>query len=122
MQHLDASAPASGPVLGKAVFRAAQALGLTQADLSQVIGISPASVSRLVDGGYELSGKPFELAAYVVRLYRSLDASVHGDMDTMRAWMRNQNDHLHSVPRDEIKSIPGLVRVVAYLDAARAPV
>ena len=123
MQH-SKTAPqtASGAVLGKAAFRAAQALGLTGTDLAAVIGVSPASVSRLNDGQYTLSGKPFELAACLVRVFRSLDAIVHGDANSMKAWMANQNMHLNVVPKDEVRTAQGLVRVMNYLDAARAPV
>ena len=120
-QPLALSPASSGAVLGKAVFRAARALGLTGAELAAVIGVSPASVSRLNDGGYTLNGKPFELAACLVRVFRSLDAIVHGDADAMRAWMANPNRDLRATPREEVKSAPGLIRVMNYLDAARAP-
>jgi len=113
---------APGTVLGKAVFRASRALGLTGAELAAIIGVSPASVSRLNGGQYTLSGKPFELAACLVRVFRSLDAIVHGDATSMQAWMASPNAHLNTVPRDEIKTAPGLVRVMNYLDAARAPI
>lgn len=113
---------AAGAVLGKAVFRASQALGLNGAELATVIGVSASSVSRLNDGQYTLSGKPFELAACLVRVFRSLDAIVHGDEESMKAWMANENTHLNTVPKDEVKSAQGLVRVMNYLDAARAPI
>ncbi len=49
MRKTEASAEMeSGTVLGKAVFRASQALGLTGAELATVIGVSPASISRLI--------------------------------------------------------------------------
>jgi len=123
MNQANISAQAApGAVLGKAVFRASQALGLSGVELSTVIGVSPSSVSRLNDGQYTLSGKPFELAACLVRVFRSLDAIVHGDGTSMVAWMASQNTHLHAVPKDEIKSAQGLVRVMNYLDATRAPI
>lgn len=123
MQHVEVSSQAaSGTVLGKAVFRASKALGLTGAELAAIIGVSAPSVSRLNDGQYTLSGKPFELAACLVRVFRSLDAIVHGDGASMKAWMANENTHLNIVPKDEVKTAQGLVRVMNYLDAARAPV
>ena len=111
-----------GAVLAKAVFRAARSLGLSRAELSGVIGVSPSSVSRMGVGGYTLGGKPFELAACLVRVARSLDAVAHGDGDSVKAWMAGRNAHLNAVPKEEIKTAPGLVRVMTYLDAARAPV
>ena len=116
-----ATADERARVLGKAVVRAAAALGLNGPDLAAVLGVSTASVSRLPDGKYLLSGKPFELAACLVRVFRSLDAIVHGDGAAMKAWMRGPNSHLHAIPREEVKTAQGLVRVMAYLDATRAP-
>jgi transcriptional regulator with XRE-family HTH domain len=117
------AAPAATPdpafVLAKAVVRAAQALGLSQADLATVIGLSPASVSRLKDGALGLSGKPFELAACLVRVFRSLDAIVGGDRASMAAWMRNANTDLNATPREAIRDVAGLVAVMDYLDARR---
>jgi DNA-binding XRE family transcriptional regulator len=117
----NASDPDPGAVLSKAVLRAAQALGLTQADLASIIGVSPASVSRMKDGALPLSGKPFELAACLVRVFRSLDAIVAGDRRSMQAWIRTPNRDLGTVPRDALRDVAGLVGVMAYLDARRAP-
>lgn len=116
-----ATDPDPGLVLSKASVRAAQALGLTQADLAAVIGVSPASVSRMKDGTLSLSGKPFELAACLVRVFRSLDAIVGGDRAAMQAWMRNPNSDLNAIPREALRDVAGLVGVLGYLDARRAP-
>lgn len=110
-----------GRVLAKAAFRAASLLGLSQRELAATIGVSAASVSRMKDGGFQLSGKPFELAACLVRVFRSLDAITGGDRGVMRAWMRSENRDLGGVPRALIVTAPGLVEVMAYLDSARAP-
>ncbi len=118
--HIDAI-PQAGTTLAKAALRTAAALGLSQGDLAAVIGVSPASVSRLKDGGLSLSGKPFELAACLVRVFRSLDAIAAGDRDTILAWMRSPNRDLNAVPAEMLRDVSGLVTVMAYLDAARAP-
>ncbi len=110
-----------GRVLAKAAFRAAGMLGLSQKELAAAIGVSAASASRMKDGGFQLSGKPFELAACLVRVFRSLDAIVGGDQGVMRAWMRAANQDLGGVPRSLVLTAPGLVEVMQYLDAARAP-
>jgi Protein of unknown function (DUF2384) len=111
----------AGAILAKAALRTAEALALSQGDLALVIGLSPASVSRLKDGALALSGKPFELAACLVRVFRSLDAISAGDRDTMRAWMRSPNRDLNAVPAEMLREVSGLVTLMAYLDAARAP-
>jgi DNA-binding XRE family transcriptional regulator len=110
-----------GRVLAKAVFNAAGELGLAQRELARAIGVSEATVSRMKGGGYDLQGKPMELAACVVRVFRSLDAIAGGDPDTMRGWMRNPNRDLHGVPAELMAQATGLVTVMNYLDAARAP-
>ncbi len=109
-----------GTVLSKAGFRAAKALGLSQKTFADTIGVSSATVSRMKDGGFSLSGKPFELATYLVRVYRSLDAIVGGDAQAMRSWMAAQNTDLRGVPKAMLITSAGLITVMNYLDAQRA--
>ncbi len=68
------------------------------------------------------SGKSFELAALFIRLYRSLDAIVGGDEAVAKAWLKNENTALHSRPIDLIQKVQGLLDVIQYLDARRAPI
>ena len=111
-----------GAVVTKAALRAAGRLGVSNKVLARIIGLSEASVSRMGSGAYTLSPgeKPFELALLFVRLFRALDAVVHGDDAVARAWLDNPNTALGSTPLALIQSVPGLVNVVAYLDARRA--
>lgn len=113
--------PEPGRVVAKAAFNAAQELGLSQRELAQAIGVSDATVSRMKGGGYLLQGKPFELATCVIRIFRSLDAMAGADPDTIRGWMANKNNDLNGVPRDLLAQATGLILVMNYLDAARAP-
>lgn len=111
----------SGRVVAKAAFTAASELGLSQRELAAVIGVSEATVSRMRGGGYELSGKPYELAACLIRIFRSLDAIAGRDPATMRGWMGSHNNDLHGIPAELIAQATGLVTVMNYLDASRAP-
>jgi hypothetical protein len=115
---------AEAAVLTKAVMRAADLLGLSRTELKDVLGVSPATVSRMGAGAYRLAPgeKAFELAALFVRLYRALDAVTGGDGEVNIRWLRNENAALGGVPGDLIKSIAGLMQVLAYLDARRAVV
>ena len=107
-------------VLAKAALRAAERLGLNQGALSEVIGVSPASVSRMAQGqSVELRGKGRECALFLVRVFRSLDALMGGDPAKASAWFHAQNRHLHGIPAELVKSIGGLTRVAEYLDAMR---
>lgn len=116
-------APATeGAVVTKAVLSAAGRLAVPNKVLAAVIGLSEASVSRMGSGAYTLApgDKSFDLAVLFVRLFRALDAIVHGDERVARAWLRNENTALGGQPLALIQSVPGLVHAVSYLDARRA--
>ena len=110
-----------GQVAAKAVFRAAHELGLSQRDLAEAIGVSGATASRMKDGGYDLAGKPLELALCLIRVFRSLDAIVGGDSASLKGWMANRNDVLGGSPKALVLTATGLIEVMQYLDSARAP-
>lgn len=116
--------PDQGTVVTKALLRAAEELGITAKALAPVIGVSEATLSRMKNDGFALvSGtKPFELAVLFVRLFRSLDAIVGGDAQVARAWLNNANEALDGRPIEKIRTIAGLLDVIAYLDARRARV
>jgi transcriptional regulator with XRE-family HTH domain len=110
-------------VLTKAVLRAADRLGLTQRDLAGVLGLSPATLSRLPRRPLDPQSKEGELAILFVRLYRSLDALLgRGNTAKARTWLHASNSHLGGVPAELIHSITGLVHVIEYLDAMRGKV
>ena len=108
-------------VLSKAAVRAAKLLDLTQRDVSAALGVSEATASRLFTGKYLLSpdrAKEWELARLFVRMFRSLDA-LWGHEETARQWLASDNLALAARPKDLLRSVEGMVRVVTYLDAAR---
>ncbi|MGQ0686933.1 MbcA/ParS/Xre antitoxin family protein [Bradyrhizobium sp.] len=115
------AASREGAVLTKATIRASEKLGVSQKALGNIIGLSEPVVSRMKNGEYVLArGKPFELAALFVRLYRSLDAIVGGDEPAARKWMKNRNLALNGAPIDLVQKVYGLTHVVQYLDSRRA--
>ena len=107
--------PVRGDVLSKAVRNAGRGLGLSQAEIGQVIGRSRTSLSRSLDP----ESKAGELAVLLVRCYRSLFAIVGGDEEAMKHWMATENLHTGGIPRRQVKDIEGLTTVVNYLDAIR---
>lgn len=117
-----ASEPAQDVVVTRAVMKAAGRLGLPNRTVARILGVSEATVSRMGSGGYLLKpgDKAFDLALLFLRLFRALDAIAGGDEQTARAWLRNDNAALGGVPAALVETIPGLVNVVAYLDARRA--
>lgn len=110
----------SQSVLTKAVSRAAERLQISKALLASILGVSPATITRLYSGEYVLDQKrkEWDFALLFVRAFRSLDSIVNND-ETARVWLNNQNLALNARPIDLIKQTEGLVRVVQYLDTSR---
>lgn len=107
-------------VLSKAVGRAAERLDISRAALATILGVSPATITRLYSGEYHLAQnrKEWDFALLFVRLFRSLD-SIVGNEETARKWLNSNNLGLNGRPIDLVKHTEGLVRVVQYLDASR---
>jgi uncharacterized protein (DUF2384 family) len=107
--------------LGKALVRAARALGLSQTEVGEALGTSAASISRTFGAGRPVDPGSAEgrLALLLVRVFRSLDALVGGDEAKARAWLRAHNRHLGTPPVSLLATAPGLVHVAEYLDAMR---
>jgi hypothetical protein len=112
--------PEADTVLTKAVLRLADKLAISQKSLAATLGVSPASVSRLGrDRRIDPGTKEGELALLLLRVFRSLDATVGGDEDAARAWFHSNNTHLGGTPAELVQSVTGLAHVAEYLDAIR---
>ncbi len=111
-------------VLTKAVLRSADLLGVERKELSEIIGISEATISRMNSGEstVSLDTKEGEVAVQFVRIYRSLDSIFGGKPELCSKWLKATNTHLGGVPLELTKNIQGLVDVARYLDAMRAKV
>ena len=121
--HVATSAvPEAGAVVTKAVIRAADQLSVSARMLASIIGVSEATVSRMKrnEFGLEPGTKPFELAVLFVRLFRSLDSIAGGDSKVASSWLANPNTVLDGRSIEKMKSVSGLIDVIAYLDARRA--
>ena len=112
-----------GLVLCEAFLSLQGHLGLTQAELGQVIGRDRSKIRRLRGNGYlDPESKEGELARYLIRIFRSLYAQMGGDDELIRHWLETPNRHLNGIPKEMLETIEGLVRVMQYLDAMRAKV
>lgn len=111
-------------VLSEAVGRIAACWKLTNDQLAAILGLSPATVSRLRSGGFRLdrSNKAFELGQYLVRLFRSLDALMGSDDEASAGWLRANNIDLGGRPIDLLRTVRGLGEVTNYVDDYRAQV
>jgi hypothetical protein len=121
--HATTATPDPSNVLTKAVVRGAEALGMSDAQLAAVIGVSASSLSRMRSGvrTIEPGSKEGELALTFLRMYRSLSALLN-DKASCRAWFEAENTHLGGVPAVLVRRVEGLVDVTQYLDAMRGKV
>jgi transcriptional regulator with XRE-family HTH domain len=114
--------PRAEAVIAGALVRAARMLGLSQAEVAEVLGTSAASVSRTWNGERPIDPDSAEgrHALLFLRVFRSLDTLVGGDEAKARRWLDARNAHLGGqTPRALLAGTPGLVRVAEYLDAMR---
>ncbi|MBL4788005.1 MAG: DUF2384 domain-containing protein [Kordiimonadaceae bacterium] len=111
-------------VVTKAVLKTSEHLGINAATLGKILGVSPATVSRMANRSYLLktNRKEFELGLTFLRLFRGLDAINGGDDRTNKSWIRAKNSVLGGVPLELIATIAGLVNTVAYVDTFRAKI
>lgn len=116
MQAIAKSKPNESEVLGKAILRAGEQLGLSQTKIEKVIGRTRSSINR---NGVNPDSKAGELGLYILRCHRSLFALMGGDLDNMQHFMYTENRITHGVPAEQIERIDGLVNLVAFLDAMR---
>src|ERR1700694_1289213 len=108
-------------VLTRATLRAAALLGLKDAALARILGVSAASLSRLRrNRTIAPASKEGELAVLSLRVSRSLDAVLSGREGPSRAWFHAANHHLGGSPAELVQTVPGLIHVLQYLDAMRA--
>ncbi|NJM32436.1 MAG: XRE family transcriptional regulator [Limnobacter sp.] len=104
-------------VLNQALRKAIEALGLTQAQLAEIIGKDRTAISR---GQIDPVSKEGELALYFIRCYRALFALLGGNLANMTHWLTTANQHFaNQAPLQAMKTIAGLVGVLSYLDAIR---
>ena len=113
-----------GQVLSSAITRIANFWGFSNPKLGTVLGLSPATVSRIRSGKSLLdpATKSFEAGQFLLRLYRGLDALMGSDDDASRRWLATPNLDLDARPLDLIDSFKGLITVCDYVDAHRARV
>jgi len=119
MDNPIAANPDPAEILTKALLNTGKILGLTQDELGVIVGRDRTAFHR---AGLTPQSKAGELALLLIRVYRSLYALVGGDPAEMKHWMHTENYHTGGIPAEQVKSVPGLIRVLEYLDAIRGKV
>lgn len=103
-------------VLTEALANAGKHLGMSQAELGEIIGKDRTVISR---GRITADSKAGELALLFIRCYRALYVLVGGNSQQMRHWMQTDNLHTGGIPAEQVKTVQGLTTVLEYLDAMR---
>ena len=97
---------------------------LDQARLGRIIGKSTATISRMLDGKTTIDpdSKSGELALYLIRVSRSLNALMGDRYSVQRQWLSTDNKAFNCSPLEALTTAQGLVEVVSYLDAMRGKI
>ena len=105
----------------RAVCRAADYWEINNQQLSGILGLSGATISRLKRSQNFLNHatKEWELALLFLRAYRGLDAYMGGHMENEKSWLNADNSALNGVPMKLLETIDGLTGVVHYIDCIR---
>lgn len=113
-----------GVLVATAIQRIAEFWNLTNEGLGEILGLSDSTVSRLRTGSWQFrpGTKSFELAQYLMRLFRSLDSMLGSDDLAARSWLGSENRDLGGKPIELIRTIRGLSDVADYVDDYRARV
>ncbi len=115
--------PTQEVVLAKAIVKAAEQLGLKQAEAAKAIGIHRTAFSRLKSNpALDPDSKEGQLALIVIRIARALFALTGGDEKWIKRFMHTRNKMTGGVPAEQIASIEGLMAVLRFVDAIRGKV
>ena len=118
IRHMSITSNNSDRVLvGRSVLLASSRLSLTKRFTAAAIGTSTSTLYRVSKGAPLPSGKPYENALLLIRIYRNLFAILGADQKSMRHWMNMLNQHLNQQrPIELIQTTEGMVRLLWYLD------
>ena len=113
--------PQENIILTKALKNAADYWKINNKHISDIIGLSEASVSRLRNGVYHLDckSKQWQLAVMFLRIFRGLDAYMGGHIENERRWLQAHNTALGGTPLELMRNVEGLASVVQYIDYMR---
>lgn len=111
--------PDADRVLTDAFIAATAELGIAKALQAKIIGVSPATVTRLKQAYIKAASKPGELALLFLRMARSLIAYWGTDLTPAKQWLAGEHTALGGKPIELIQTAEGLVRVADYVDHIR---
>ncbi|WP_066561079.1 MbcA/ParS/Xre antitoxin family protein [Croceicoccus bisphenolivorans] len=109
-------------VLTAAVGRIADLWQWSDSRLGEILGLSPATVSRLRHGQTRLDPRSdaFEAGQLLLCLFDRLDALFGSDDDAARRWLEADNLDIGGKPIDRLVTMRGLIELCDYVDDWRA--
>lgn len=113
----------SDQVLSKGALRVGEQLGLTDAELAQVLHLDAQAISAM-EAGVELlrADTPAgQRAITLIKLHQALAANVGLDEQAGKRWMASHNTALAGTPASQIQTEEGMKAVLAYLQSMEAP-
>jgi hypothetical protein len=97
--------------------RAVRGLGVGREELGEVLDVAHDHAVAIVAGNARITpgSELGERALLLVRLHRAL-GDVYGSVERMHAWLQAREPALSARPRELIRSIHGLRRVVEHIE------
>ncbi|AYM98110.1 DUF2384 domain-containing protein [Acidovorax sp. 1608163] len=113
----------SDQVLTNGALRAGAQLGLTHAELAQVLHLDAQAISAMEAGIEPLRADtpPGQRAITLIKILHALAVNVGLDEETAKRWMASHNTALAGTPASLMQTDEGLGAVLAYLQRAEAP-
>ena len=108
-------------VVTMATVRAATILAVNDRQLAQLLGKDRSAISRYRSGKATIDPQSLsgQMAAYSIRVYRSLAAQFGEDDRILQQWMHGPVGTLGGKPIDLLATPQGLIHVLDYLDDLR---
>ena len=104
-------------ILFDAFNHAGNELGFDKSELSRVIG-----VSNSITDSIKPDSKQGERAILFVRCYRAVFGLLGSDSAVLQHWFAVRNHGTGGIPKEQVKTVKGLHRVLTYLDAMRGEI
>ncbi|MCG2574937.1 hypothetical protein LVY74_15450 [Acinetobacter sp. ME22] len=104
-------------VLAKAVMNVATQLNLSSVQLSDILGLDPASITQ-PEALPELDPhtETGQRAMYLVQIFKRLFAMTGGDAVWMQQFMQSPNQMTHGIPMQQMKRLDGMKNILAFLN------
>lgn len=113
----------SNQVLTQSALRVGAFLGLSHAELTQVLGLDLSTISAMADGSAELDGNTASgrRAITLIKIYQALITNVGSHEGACKQWVCSHNTGLAGTPALLMHTEMGMEAVLAYLQSLEAP-